>query len=67
MQQAMRLGLWVALILAVLTILEYMFAVNFGNDVLRFIGLAVAAFGKAGLIIYYFMHVNRVWRVEEAH
>jgi len=67
MQEAMRIGLVVAAILAVLTFVEYVFAVNVSNDVLRFIGLALAAFGKAGAIIYYFMHVNRTWRVEESH
>jgi len=67
MQEAMRIGLVVAAILAVLTFVEYVFAVNVSNDVLRFIGLALAAFGKAGAIIYYFMHVNRIWRVEESH
>ena len=67
MQKAMQTGLIVALILAVLTIVEYVFAVNFDDDTIRFIGLSFAAVAKAALIVYYFMHVYRLWRVEEAH
>lgn len=67
MQKAMQTGLIVAVILAVLTIVEYIFAVEVGNDTVRFIGLSFAAIGKAALIVYYFMHVYRLWRVEEAH
>ena len=67
MQKAMKTGLIVAVILAVLTVLEYIFAVEVSDDLLRFIGLTVAAVGKAGLIVYYFMHIYRIWRTEEAH
>lgn len=67
MQKPMRTGLIVALILAVLTVVEYIFAVEVSDDLTRFIGLTVAALGKAGLIMYYFMHIYRIWRVEEAH
>lgn len=63
----MQTGLIVAAILAVLTIVEYVFAVEVSDDLVRFIGLAVAAGGKAALIVYYFMHISRIWRVEEAH
>lgn len=63
----MQTGLIVAVILAVLTIVEYVFAVEVSDDLVRFIGLTVAAVGKAALIVYYFMHVYRIWRVEEAH
>jgi hypothetical protein len=67
MQKAMQTGMVVAIILGVLTIVEYVFAVNFDHDTIRFIGLSFAALGKAALIVYYFMHVYRLWRVEEAH
>jgi cytochrome c oxidase subunit IV len=60
-------GLVVALVLGVLTIVEYIFAVNIANDQVRFAGLVVAALLKAGLIMNYFMHLPRVWRGEEAH
>jgi heme/copper-type cytochrome/quinol oxidase subunit 4 len=62
----LKSGLIVAVILTVLTILEYIFAVNMPNDQVRFVGLAMTAISKAILIIYYFMHVNRVWQ-KEAH
>ena len=62
----LKSGMIVAVILTVLTILEYIFAVNMSNDAVRFIGLAMTAISKAILIVYYFMHVNRVWQ-KEAH
>ena len=49
-------------ILAVLTVVEFIIAVNFENN----LGvLTVFALAKAVLIIYYFMHIYRVWRMEE--
>jgi heme/copper-type cytochrome/quinol oxidase subunit 4 len=60
-------GYVVAVLLAVVTIAEYVFATGIGNDQARFIGLAAAALVKAGLIVYYFMHVYRLWRAEGAH
>ncbi len=67
MQKPMQTGLIVAVILAVLTIVEYIFAVEVSDDTIRFIGLSFAAVGKAALIVYYFMHIYRIWRTEEAH
>lgn len=67
MQKPMQTGMIVALILAVLTIVEYIFAVEVSQDTVRFIGLSLAAVAKAALIVYYFMHVYRIWRTEEAH
>lgn len=54
--------LWaVGSFLAVLTIVEFIIAVNFENN----IGiLIVFALGKAVLIVYYFMHMYRIWRTE---
>jgi hypothetical protein len=66
MNKAMSVGGMVALILAVITVVEFVFALNVGSDQVRFVGLSVAALGKASAIVYYFMHVNRVWR-KEAH
>lgn len=62
-----KTGWIVAVILAVLTIVEYIFAVNVDDDFYRFLGLTFAALAKAGLIVYYFMHIYRVWSTEEAH
>jgi hypothetical protein len=59
-----RIGWTVAIILAVVTVVEYIFAIQVGNDTVRFLGLAGAGIGKAALIIYFFMHVNRLWRTE---
>ena len=54
--------LWIiGTILAVLTIVEFIIAVNFENN----IGiLTVFALGKAVLIVFYFMHMYRLWRTE---
>ncbi len=60
----LRTGINVAVILAVMTILEYIFAVNVPNDYVRFFGLSATALVKAGLIMWYFMHLPRVWRTE---
>ncbi len=62
-----RLGFIVAILLAVLTIVEFIFAGEVDNATWRFIGLAAASFGKVALIVYYFMHIYQLWRGEEAH
>ncbi len=60
-------GWRVAALLAVVTIVEYIFALNVGNDQVRFIGLGVAAVAKAGMIGAYFMHFMRMFEHAEAH
>jgi cytochrome c oxidase subunit IV len=67
MRKAMQIGLIVAALLAILTVIEYLFATRVEDDFIRFVGLTVSTFGKAGLILYYFMHIYRLWRPEEAH
>jgi len=62
-----KIGWIVAVLLAVLTVLEYIFAGEVHDDTGRFVGISLAAGLKAGLIGYYFMHIYRLWRVEEAH
>ena len=59
-----KIGWTVAVVLAVITVAEYVFAVQVGNDTVRFLGLSAAGVSKAGLIIYFFMHISRVWRAE---
>ena len=55
--------LWiVGLILAALTIVEFLIAVNFENNLGYLTAFALA---KAALIVYYFMHMYRLWRTEE--
>lgn len=61
---AYRSGIYVFLGLAVLTALEFAIAVALeGSTVFLF----VIALVKAGLIIQYYMHLNRAWSEEEAH
>jgi hypothetical protein len=58
----MQMGMVVAVFLAVLTIVEYFWAIEVSNDELRFVGLAIAALGKAWLIMQFFMHLGNVFR-----
>jgi cytochrome c oxidase subunit IV len=59
-----RQGVMVFIGLAVLTVLEFVIAVILRGSV----GLLfVVILAKAGLIVQYYMHVNRVWSEEEAH
>ncbi|MCC7365412.1 MAG: cytochrome C oxidase subunit IV family protein [Dehalococcoidia bacterium] len=64
MNRAMRVGINVAIILAVLTVLEYIFAVSVEDDLIRFLGLTVTAIGKVILICWYFMHFGRMFKQE---
>ena len=63
-QQAYRQGLVVALVLAVLTILEAVLA-NVGYSASS--GFLIISIIKAALVVNYFMHVYRLWREEEGH
>ena len=67
MTSAMQKGLVVAFILAVLTVAEYVFATHVTQTETQFIGLALTSVAKAALFCYYFMHIYRLWRAEEAH
>jgi len=61
--EAYRLGIITAVILAVLTVLEYWISVGLhGSAVFLFI----IALIKAGVIVQNFMHIARLWR-EESH
>jgi caa(3)-type oxidase subunit IV len=60
-------GYVVAAVLAVLTIVEYIFAIQIDHDIVRFAGLAIAGIAKAALIAVYFMHIARAWQRNEAH
>jgi hypothetical protein len=61
---AYRLGVYVLIGLAVLTALEFLVASLLEGSV---VFLFVLALAKAGMILQYFMHLNRVWGEEEAH
>ena len=62
MTRALRTGWIVFLVLAVLTAVEFLVAVTVTTNLPA---LLVMALMKAGLIMYYFMHLLRVWREEE--
>ena len=59
---AYRQGVNIFILLAVLTIFEYFLGIWSGSLSL----LMLVALAKAGLVVYYYMHVYRVWR-EESH
>lgn len=60
---AYRLGIVTAVVLAVLTALEYWVSVGLGGSPVL---LLIIALIKAGVIIQNFMHIARLWR-EESH
>ncbi len=60
---AQRTGLYVFLALLVLTIVE---AIIGGLETPITVLLIIIALVKAALIVYFFMHVYRLWR-EESH
>ena len=60
---AVSTGWRVFALLAVLTVVEYLIAVSVSWNLPIIMGFAVL---KAGLIVYYFMHVVRAWLEEEA-
>jgi hypothetical protein len=60
---AYRLSTTIALVLAVLTGIEYFVALYSASAVIMFlIGLA-----KAYFVVNYFMHIARLWRTEGGH
>jgi cytochrome c oxidase subunit 4 len=61
---AYRQGLLVLVGLAVLTALEFWIATAGGGST---VFLFILALAKAGVIVQYFMHLDRVWSEEEAH
>jgi cytochrome c oxidase subunit 4 len=60
---AFRLSVTVALVLAVLTVVEYYAALHFPSTVVLFL----LAMFKAVAVLNYFMHVSRLWKQEEGH
>jgi caa(3)-type oxidase subunit IV len=59
---AYRQGVNIFILLAVLTIIEFYLGIYSGSVAL----LMLVAVAKAGLVVYYYMHIYRVWR-EESH
>lgn len=62
-----RIGWMVAVLLAAFTGAEYVFAAEVNETGIRVAGVMVAGGLKAALIGWFFMHLARVWRGEEAH
>lgn len=60
---AYRQSATVALVLAVLTAIEYFAALHFQSTALLFL----LALFKAVAVLNYFMHVSRLWTSEEGH
>jgi caa(3)-type oxidase subunit IV len=58
----LRVGWLVFLVLAVLTVVEFIVAVTVTANLPILVVFAVA---KAGLIMYYFMHLLKIWRGAE--
>jgi heme/copper-type cytochrome/quinol oxidase subunit 4 len=58
-----RTGIIIVLVLAVLTIVEFYIAIMTHSAVFL---LLIAAL-KAVLVIWFFMHVKRLWAPEESH
>ena len=58
----LRIGWVVFILLAVLTVVEWLVAVLITANLPL---LLVIALAKAGLIVHYFMHIVRLWRREE--
>lgn len=61
-EAAFRLGWMVFIFLAVVTVVEFLVGLWSGSFVL----LSLLALAKGAAIVYYFMHVYRLWR-EESH
>ena len=60
---AFRIGWMVFIALAVLTVVEYIISVS---ALYSMVLLWIIALLKAAAIVYFFMHVTRLWR-EESH
>ena len=58
-----RTGYGVAIILAILTVVEFYIALTFNNfAIMLLLGLV-----KAYFVVNYFMHIKSLWSEEESH
>lgn len=65
--RAQSRGLRVIVILAVLTIVEYIIAVGISGGAVLVTLLSVAAIAKAWLIMVEFMHLPKLWHPDGGH
>ena len=60
-------GLVAIVVLAVLTVVEYLIAVGLDSTTVIITLLSIIAIAKALVILEYFMHLSKVWRGEGDH
>ena len=60
-------GFVAMVILAVLTIVEFIVAIDIDSTTLVVVLLSVMGVAKAVIIVRTFMHVSKLWRGEEEH
>lgn len=65
--QEQNRGLTAIVVLAVLTIVEYVIAVGIDSTTAVVTLLAVIGVAKALVILEYFMHLSKLWRGEGEH
>lgn len=58
-----RQSVIIALVLAVLTVIEFFVAIQMNSLVI----LMLLALFKAVLVVNFYMHVQRLWKTEEEH
>ncbi len=59
-KQKYQIGISIFILLAFLTAAEFVIALEFASTFL----LAVVALAKAGLVLYYYMHVQKLWAAD---
>lgn len=62
-----RTGAIVAFLLAVLTVAEYIVALEMHEDTSRFVVLAIGTVFEVWLIVWFYMHLPRIWRRDGGH
>lgn len=65
--QEQNRGLTAIIVLAVLTVVEYVIAVGIDAMAIVVTLLAVIGIAKALVIMEYFMHISKLWRGEGEH
>jgi hypothetical protein len=60
---AFRMSLTVGIVLAILTVIEYYIGIHYPSVVFLFL----LALLKGMAVVYYFMHITRVWSSEGGH
>ncbi len=61
--KALRRGLWVAVALAVLTVVDYLIPIQVPHG--NVVYLALFSIAEAAVVAYYFMHIRQLWHPHE--